>query len=172
MTDKTSRQVRQRQLVVLRHAKSSWSEPGMADVDRPLNDRGRANAALMGRKLRDERIAVDIILASTATRVRETLDLLLPAWKRQGPLSWEKCLYLATPETILHQLAALDNDWRSAMVVGHNPGLSELVEELTGDSIELPTAAIVVLQSSEEDWPAATRSRPWQQLAFWKPKEH
>ena len=158
-------------LLVLRHAKSSWREPGMADFDRPLNHRGRDNAPDMGQKLRDEKISVDIILASTAARVRETLELLLPAWKWQGPITWEKSLYLASPETILKQLAALDDQWHSVMIVGHNPGLSQVAGQLLDKPIDLPTAGLMVLESSDIDWPTAVRSRHWHQREYWKPKE-
>jgi phosphohistidine phosphatase len=162
-----------RRLIFLRHAKSSWSEPGMADFDRPLNHRGRESAPAMGKKLRDEQIAVDIILASTAARVRQTLDLLLPTWHWHGPIAWEKSLYLASPETIGRHIASLDEQWHSAMIVGHNPGLSETVSQLTGRAIEMPTGAVAVLESSTQHipWPNALRATHWHLKAFWKPKE-
>ena len=143
----------------------------MADFDRPLNHRGRTSAEAIGHKLHREKMAVDIVLASPAARVRETLDLLLPAWKWQGTIQWEKSLYLASPETLVDHLAALDNSWQSAMIVGHNPGLSEFVAQLTGESVDLPTAGLVVLTNDQPEWPAALRTRPWHQEAYWKPKE-
>lgn len=161
----------ERRLLVLRHAKSSWAEPQQPDIERPLNDRGRAAAKLIGHKLRDEEISVDILLASTATRVRETLDILLPAWRWDGPIVWQKQLYLASRQTILHEIGALADDWRSVLVVGHNPGLSETVSYLTSEAVDMPTAALAILSSDQADWPTALRHRPWKQLAFWKPKE-
>jgi phosphohistidine phosphatase len=158
-------------LLLLRHAKSSWAEPEQPDVERPLNDRGRAAAKLMGKKMRHEDVSVDILLASTATRVRETLDLLLPAWHWDGPIVWEKELYLASRETILELVAALADEWQSVLVVGHNPGLSDLVGFLTEEATDMPTAALAILSSDQGDWPTALRHRPWQQLAFWKPKD-
>lgn len=161
----------ERRLLVLRHAKSSWGEPEQPDIQRPLNERGRDAAKLMGHKLREEEISVDIVLASTATRVRQTLDILLPAWRWEGPIVWEKQLYLASAPTIMHELSSLASDWRSVLVVGHNPGLSELVSHLTEEVVDMPTAALAILSSHQDEWPAALRHRPWKQLAFWKPKE-
>ena len=143
----------------------------MGDFDRPLNDRGRSSAQVMGHKLHSQKMFADVVLASTAARVRETLDLLLPAWKWNGPVLWEKSLYLASPETLLNHLAALDNTWHTAMIVGHNPGLSELVAQLSGNSTDLPTAAIVVLTNDQPDWTKALRTRPWHQQAYWTPKQ-
>jgi phosphohistidine phosphatase len=160
-----------RQLLILRHAKSSWSDPGANDFERTLNHRGRMAAPQVGRKLRQEKIDVDIVLASSAVRVRETLELLLPAWQYDGPVSWEKQLYLASPETLGQQIAALHSNWNRAMIVGHNPGLSQLASLLTGTPVDMPTAALVHLECTAVDWPSAIRQRDWKQLAFWKPKE-
>lgn len=167
----SERPTSERRLLVLRHAKSSWSKPEQPDIQRPLNDRGRAAAKLMGKKLRQEQVSVDILLASTATRVRETLDLLLPAWHWDGPIIWEKELYLASCETIIEQVAALTDEWHRVLVVGHNPGLSELVSFLTEQPTDMPTAALAILSGDHGDWATALRHRPWRQLAFWKPKE-
>lgn len=163
-------ELKPRRLLLLRHAKSSWSQPGTADFDRPLNDRGRSAAVQMGNKLRSEAVSVDLIFASTAQRVCETLDGLLPAWGWVGSVIWEKQLYLATPERLMTQLTALDADWSTVMVVGHNPGLSELAMHLAKTSFDMPTAAIVTLESPLMDWPAALRSGKWEVANYWKPK--
>lgn len=158
-----------RQLYVLRHAKSCWSDAHASDFERPLNQRGRTAAPMMGEKLRQNDLQVDVILASTAVRVRETLQLLLPAWQFVGPVIWQKQLYLASPETLTHYLASLDKEWTRAMIVGHNPGLSQLVGQLSGSYIDMPTAAIVQLECTAIDWPAAMRKREWAQVNVWKP---
>ncbi len=160
-----------RTLILMRHAKSSWSEPGLGDFDRPLNARGRAAAPLIGRQLRDAKLDVDVLLASTAVRVRETLELLLPAWMYEGPIVREKQLYLASPQTIMTFVSSLDSQWQSTMVVGHNPGMSELLSYLSDQSLEMPTAACAVLEGHGPDWSSALRSRPWNLVAYWKPRE-
>ena len=162
----------QRRLLVLRHAKSSWSEPNAPDFDRPLNERGRENAPVLGRRMRSESIKADAIIASTARRVKETLELVLPAWKWSGDVHWERQLYLASSDTILKNVSALaDDSWQSILVVGHNPGLSHLVSLLTGEAVELPTAALAIVDGPASDWLTALRTRDWRLTAFWKPKD-
>jgi phosphohistidine phosphatase len=159
-----------RRLLLLRHAKSSWSEPNAADFDRPLNERGRNSAPTVGRKLREEKITVDWILASTARRVQETLELLLPAWGWSGQIHWDRQLYLASPETTLQNLSALaEEQWQTILVVGHNPGLSQLSAQLSGESIDLPTAGLAILNGPDMDWPTSLRNRHWHLTAFWQP---
>ena len=171
----------ERQLLLLRHAKSSWAQPTVSDFERGLNERGRGAAPLMGRKLRQDQIAVDLILASTAQRVRETLDLLMAEWQLNCPIVWEKRLYLASAETIIASLSDLDS-WQNpsefslraitrVMVVGHNPGLSELACHLTGGSYDMPTAGLVFLEQAASSWWQGLRSRPWRESKYWKPRE-
>ncbi|MCC6512344.1 MAG: histidine phosphatase family protein [Pirellulaceae bacterium] len=158
-------------LYVLRHAKSSWSDPGMSDFDRPLNQRGRLAAPVMGQRMKAAGIEVDLVLASTAVRVRQTLDLLLPAWNYSGQVVWEKQVYLASLPLLLEQLSALEDNWPRVMLVGHNPGLSELVGYLTDAHIDMPTAALAALETAGTDWRTAVRHRPWHQLSYWTPKD-
>lgn len=160
-----------RHLIVMRHAKSDWSEPGRADHQRPLNKRGRRVAKEMGTFLAEQGIDPDIICCSTATRAQETMELLQPKLARQVEVLFSQELYLASALGLCKHLAGLHDSWTSAMVVGHNPGLSILASGLAKQTCELPTAAVVVLQSPAETWPDAFRSDQWQLLEFWKPKE-
>lgn len=160
-----------RRLLLLRHAKSSWSDPGLTDFERILNARGQRDAPLIGQKLRQEKIDVDIILASTAQRVRETLALLITHWQIDRPIVWEKQLYLADPETICNHLAAMDENWSRVMIVGHNPGLSETACLLTSITHDMPTASVVMLSHPIPSWSAAIRHHDWHEYAYWKPKE-
>ena len=160
-----------RRLLLLRHAKSSWGDPGLPDFDRPLNARGRESAPRMGRKLHAERFEVDLILASTAQRVRETMELLIPAWGSTAQIVWDKHVYLATPEVLLELVGGLDDSWRTVMLVGHNPGLSQVASWLMQLDIDMPTAGLVSMLGQGTSWASALRERPWQQQFFWKPKE-
>lgn len=159
-----------RQLYVMRHAKSSWSDPGMADFDRPLNARGQAAAPLMGQRLQAQEIRVDIILASTARRVRETLSRLESQWQHGGQVIWEAELYLADCSTLLRHLSMLDASWSRVMLIGHNPGLSALVMTLTDLPVDMPTAAIAALECPAQNWSQATKER-WTQRDYWTPKD-
>jgi phosphohistidine phosphatase len=119
------------QLLLLRHAKSSWDSPDLPDRDRPLNTRGRHAATLMRQAMRDLGLEPDIVLVSTARRTRETLDLLEP-WD-DTPLREEMdSLYLASPEVLRDIVRGVADTARSVMVVGHNPGLHEFALSLVG----------------------------------------
>ena len=118
-------------LALLRHAKSSWDEPGLLDIDRPLNGRGKAAAPVMGRMLASLNFAPDVILCSPATRTRETLALISPelsgrARRRNGcRRSMTSCIWLS-PASCWTDLRALPDTAKSVLVIGHNPGLHEL----------------------------------------------
>jgi phosphohistidine phosphatase len=117
------------QLLLLRHAKSSWDSPDQPDRDRPLNARGRNAAALLRQTMRDLGLEPDVILVSTARRTCETLELLEP-WD-ETPLREEMdSLYLAPPTVLLDALNKVADTARSVMIVGHNPGLHELALSL------------------------------------------
>ena len=119
------------QLLLLRHAKSSWDSPELPDRERPLNPRGRRATALMRAAMRDLGLEPDVILVSTARRTRETLEGLEP-WTETPLLEELDSLYLATPTMLLDVLRGVADTARSVMVVGHNPGLHELALALVG----------------------------------------
>ena len=115
-----------KRLALVRHAKSSWADPALADHDRPLNARGRRAAALVGEHLRAEGMEPDLVLCSSATRARQTLELfeLAPA----TDIVIEDQLYGAAARELLVRMRRIPARVGSAMVIGHNPGLEELVE--------------------------------------------
>ena len=112
-------------LALLRHAKSGWDDPSLADFDRPLNARGREAARAMGRAMRELGLAYDRILASPAARVTETIDGLAETW---GPLApcFDQRVYLASPEALLEIVRATDDRHARLLLVGHNPGMERL----------------------------------------------
>jgi phosphohistidine phosphatase len=140
-------------LYLLRHAKSSWDDPGLADHDRPLAERGLRNAAALAEHLRAARILPELVLCSTAQRARETLAAVLPAFGGETEILVERRLYGSSAEELLERLRAVPETVRSAMVIAHNPGLEELASRLAGDAApeRLPTAALVEL-SSDGTW--------------------
>lgn len=120
-----------RQLLLLRHAKSSWDDPSVADHDRPLAPRGIADATAMGAEMRALGLGPDIVLVSTARRTQETLELIGPF--NEAPLidSLES-LYLASDRSLLDHLHAVPETARSVLIIGHNPGLHNLALALIG----------------------------------------
>ena len=120
-----------RQLLLLRHAKSSWDDPGLPDHARPLNARGRRNALAMARAMRELGLSPNIILVSSARRTLQTLEALRPleAGTLVEPMDR---LYLAPWQTLLAVVQGVPETARSLMLIGHNPGLHELALALLG----------------------------------------
>lgn len=158
-------------LFLMRHAKSDWKQPGLPDHDRPLNARGRKAAPLMAAKLSERGVHVDVILASTAVRAQETVALLREFWSSSAEVLNVPALYLASPQTILAEVQSLHDSWHSAMVVGHNPGLSILASQLAGQELDMPTAAVVHLLFHSDSWQALRSHAPPVLCAYWKPRE-
>ncbi len=140
-----------RRLHLLRHAKSSWDDPGLADYDRPLAPRGQKAAARIAEHLRREGIAPQLVLCSTALRTRETLAALLPVLEEDLEIELEDSLYGAGMPEVLARVREVDEAVSSALVIGHNPTLHELALFLTdrGDVLDrFPTGALASLAFS------------------------
>ncbi len=138
-------------LTLLRHAKSGWDDPSLADVDRPLNDTGRRAARTMGRHLAREGTVFDRVVASPAVRVAETLSAIEAAYGRSLAAVVDKRLYLASPTEIMAVVGEQPDTVDHLLVVGHNPGLEELTLELAAESDARDTA--------EAKFPTATFAR-------------
>jgi phosphohistidine phosphatase len=129
-------------LLVLRHAKSSWKDDSLADHDRPLNKRGKRDASRMGKLVKDEDLVPGLILSSTALRAQSTVELFVEACGFEDEIQLSRVLYAAGPEAYIDALNQVSGGYDRVMVVGHNPGLEELVEALTGEAESMPTAAL------------------------------
>ena len=138
-----------RQLLLLRHAKSSWDDPGMTDHARPLNARGRRAAAAMRTAMAGLGLAPELVLVSSARRTLQTVEALEP-WRAAPRVEPLDGLYLAGAEQLLDVLRTVDAGTRSVLVVAHNPGLQDLALTLDGEAGEhtrrleagYPTAAL------------------------------
>jgi phosphohistidine phosphatase len=142
-------------LVLLRHAKSAWDDPTRADIDRPLNERGVAAAATVGRHLRSMRAKFDCVLVSAARRAVETWTLVAAELDHPPPPTVERTLYLCGRRALLTRLRALPETVSSAILVAHNPDLHDLACDLAkdGEAKDLarlrehfPTGALVQLR--------------------------
>jgi phosphohistidine phosphatase len=150
-----------RRLLLLRHAKSSWAEPGASDHARPLNRRGQEAAPRVGAYLNRHKLIPDVVLCSTATRTRETWDLLAAEMRDAPQATYVERLYDATPRTLLDVFRHADAAARSVLAIGHNPGLQEIATDLiaAGDLDDrerlrekLPTGGLVVIEFAIDDW--------------------
>ncbi|HEY7730881.1 MAG TPA: histidine phosphatase family protein [Gaiellaceae bacterium] len=148
-------------LYVLRHAKSSWDDPALADAERPLAPRGRKAARRLGRHLSDEGIRPALVLCSPAVRARETLARIGPALAEVETLV-ERGLYGASASDLIERLRAVPDDVPSVLVIGHNPALQTLVVRLARPgqlrdraAVKLPTGALATLEL-DGGWNALT----------------
>ena len=123
-----------RQLLLLRHAKSSWDDARMADRDRPLNGRGQRAIATMRRVMIDLGLTPDLILVSTARRTLETLQGLEP-WDETPLIEPMEALYLASADQLMTVLRGVAETVRSVLLIGHNPGMHDLALSLTAHPV-------------------------------------
>jgi phosphohistidine phosphatase len=150
MTAPTSDTPTDRILLLLRHAKSDWSG-GQADIDRTLTSRGQGQAADVGRWLADEFPAIDLAVVSPATRARATWALVSAEFSDGPAARVEERAYAASVADLLDVVRNLPEDLRTVILVAHNPGLEELVEVLSGESVTMPTSGLAVL-ALPGDW--------------------
>ncbi len=163
-------------LGLMRHAKSDWADENLTDHDRPLNDRGRRDAPAMARWLAAQRFLPDVILASTATRVRQTIDGLLSVWTHEPLVLFSQSLYLPSPRSISEQvcceaLCADGSRPAAALVIAHNPAMQQLVSELAGAATRMPTAAVALFECEPLDVGAVQRLQTRRCIAVGRPKE-
>jgi phosphohistidine phosphatase len=119
------------QLLLLRHAKSSWDDASLPDRDRPLNKRGRRSVAAVREAMNELGLAPDLVLVSPARRTQETLARLEP-WDDTPLIESMEALYLANAEDLLAVLHSVNETVRSVLLIGHNPGMHDLAVMLTG----------------------------------------
>ena len=141
-------------LTLVRHAKSSWSDSSLSDRKRPLNKRGERDAPIMGKRISEHGIRPSLIVSSPATRAWTTAKII--AREISYPpefLQREDSLYLASLDEILDVIMAQDSEFNSLMVVGHNPGMTNVANFLSpGLTHNLPTAGVVSVQFDRQDW--------------------
>jgi phosphohistidine phosphatase len=163
-------------LHLLRHAKSSWNDPTLGDRERPLAPRGRKAAKRIRGWAAKNDVRPQLVVCSDAVRARETLERVLPGLGKPA-VSIEASLYAVSAETLLGRVQALPADVTEAMLVGHNPGLQELVLLLAEAGTlrerartKLPTGALAILEADVGAW---SELRPGQMLlsAFVVPRD-
>ncbi len=146
-------------LFLLRHAKSSWKDDTLPDFDRPLNRRGKRAAEAMGHYLKNSVAAPELVLCSPALRARKTLRRLLKAAKWSTEVRYDQRIYEAGAMQLVEVVSQIENDLKVVMLVGHNPGLEELLLLLTGTTETVPTGTLakVILKSTK--WANAVDKR-------------
>ncbi|MEM9404244.1 MAG: histidine phosphatase family protein [Pseudomonadota bacterium] len=141
-------------LTLVRHAKSSWNDPGLADRDRPLNGRGEHDAPMMGARLKESDLRPSLLISSPATRAWTTARIIAAeiGYPREF-LQRDERLYLAGKNDFIDVLAEQDTGFNSIMVFGHNPGLTDFANRLApGLTSNVPTCGIVSVDLDTDDW--------------------
>lgn len=139
-------------LYLLRHAKSSWKDPGLQDFDRPLNGRGREAAPLVGRLIRKRKLRVELLLSSPAARARQTAALVKESAGLTADLFYDERIYEADAARLLDVVTQASESADALMLVGHNPGMEELLTFLTGEERRMQTAALACVALDVEKW--------------------
>ncbi|MBE0513421.1 histidine phosphatase family protein [Sulfurimonas sp.] len=140
-----------KKLYIIRHAKSSWSDVTLDDFERALNKRGKANAPMMGERLKKKGVMPDIIISSPAKRAKNTAEIIAKEVGYKNILFLDD-IYEATSETLSKILKALDDSYGVVFLVGHNPSLNELAYKLAGFSENIPTCGIVEIEFECRKW--------------------
>ncbi|MEN8729455.1 MAG: histidine phosphatase family protein [Desulfuromonadales bacterium] len=143
-----------KRLILVRHAKSSWKNPGLKDFARPLNGRGKQNAPMMGKRLLRSGILPEVVVSSPAKRAWSTARLIASEIHcKEENLIADSEIYEADVDILMEIIGNFSGDWQDVMLVGHNPGLTELAEMLTGQTLgNLPTCAICCIEFAVESW--------------------
>ncbi|SRR5579883_1549792 len=139
-------------LILLRHAKSSWDEPALSDFDRPLNNRGKKAAPIIGKLMKERQLKPDLILCSPSKRTKQTAKLVLDSAKLDLDVTFDKGIYEASTSKLLNILKSQEATAESILMIGHNPGLEDLLTELTGCHEHFPTAALANIVLDIENW--------------------
>jgi phosphohistidine phosphatase len=158
-------------LLVLRHAKSSRNDPALDDHDRPLNKRGQRDAPRMGELVRECGLIPDVVISSDAMRARLTAEAVAEAARYAGEILLDPHLYMACPADILSLLPMVRENAKTVMIVGHNPGLEKLVEQLTGEWHDLPTATLAQIRLPIDQWRDLKLSTRGTLVGLWRPRE-
>ena len=146
-------------LIVVRHCKSSWKDPSLSDFDRPLNKRGNIDGELMSNYLKEKEKKIDKLILSTSIRTRLTSKYFIEKIHFNS-ISYLDELYHASYSEIIKIISKIENNFNNIMVIGHNPGLTELINHFTDMRIyNIPTTGIIKVEFKEAKWSKITENK-------------
>lgn len=161
-----------KELLLVRHAKSDWNDPSLADFDRPLNERGKREAPLMAKRLNDKKIKIDALVSSPAKRARQTCKHFAKefGFKKKNIVK-EPALYEAGEENFYEVVEQFKNKWDSVAIFSHNPGITSFADKLTTTHIDdMPTCSVFAIKIDIDKW-ANFRSAKKEFWFFDSPKQ-
>lgn len=141
-------------LLLVRHAKSDWGNPGLADVDRPLNERGKRDAPVMAQRLLDKGVKISAFIASPAKRAAKTAKIFAEAYgMTKDDILFKEELYLAAPGTFYKVIEKTGGDHDTIAVFSHNEGITEFANLLTNTRVDnIPTCGIFAIKADCSNW--------------------
>lgn len=139
-------------LFILRHAKSSWDNPDLSDFDRPLNSRGLDAARFMGELIYERKLEPQVIVSSPAKRAKQTAILVKEIAEIPKPIIFDERIYEASSLSLFNLVREFDDKYESVLIIGHNPGLEDLLRVLTRELRIMPTAALSKVNLDVENW--------------------
>ena len=157
-------------LILMRHAKSSWKDHTLSDVDRPLKKRGKKDAEAIGKILYDKELLPQRIYSSSAKRAQRTAEIIIEAFKTEIPLELVDTLYMAEVSGFYELIRSLPDQMERIMLVGHNPGLESMVQLLSNEIESVPTAAVAVISLPIKKWKELTPAVKGDLVELFKPK--
>ena len=158
-------------VLIMRHGKSSWRDQSLTDYDRPLKKRGKYDSPKMGEFLMELDLIPDKIISSSAKRARQTARLLADSCGYQGEITFKRSLYHGFTSDYLDLIRSTDDSCSTLLVIGHNPGLEELLYELTDQSEWLPTAAVARVSLEISHWSEITDYTEGELTDVWRPRD-
>ncbi|MCE1252602.1 MAG: histidine phosphatase family protein [Anaerolineae bacterium] len=157
-------------LILMRHAKSSWKDHNLEDIDRPLKKRGKKDAQIIGKIIVDKELVPQTIYCSPAKRSQRTAEVLLEELKQEIPVETVDKLYMAEVPVFYELIKSLPEDLERVMIIGHNPGLESLVQLLSGQIESLPTSALANVSLAIKNWKDLDPETKGELVDLYKPK--
>lgn len=158
-------------LLIMRHGKSSWKNKDLKDHERPLSKRGLRNSRLMGEIIHEKELIPQKILVSSSVRTTQTAQIFCEAIGYKGEIEALDSLYLAESEAYIAELRKLPDSIERVMVIGHNPGLEYLLQEISGQIESLATSVIAFVSLPLDHWVDLDDKVAGELIEVWRPKE-
>lgn len=158
-------------LLLMRHAKSSWKDPELADHDRPLKKRGQKDAINIAKVMKKKGLIPDLVISSSAVRAVETAKIVIEKLSYSGELIVQDVLYMAEPGTYVEKINTVPGSVERLLVVGHNPGLESLVQMLDDKIDTMPSGALAVIVLPLDKWGDLTLETKGDLAKLWRPEE-
>ncbi len=158
-------------LLLMRHAKSSWKDDKLSDLERPLKKRGKKDAKRIAKVIKEKNLVPDVIISSPAVRTLETVKILKKDLEFDGKEIVADNLYMGEPQAFIDALKEVNNKHNTVLVVAHNPGLEAYLQIIGGKIEAVPTAGLGYLVLVLEDWKDISLETMGELVGFWKPKE-